>query len=494
MRHPLSLIARTILAAQCLLTAIALAADEAPGEPRWRPCHIGALAERVECVDFDVPLDWNAPEGPRITLHAAVVPALGGRPAADPLVVLAGGPGQAATDYGSLVVRAFDVVRRQRDIVLMDQRGTGRSAALDCPMTGAAFEAIDFEATTQAVRDCARSADIDPRYLTSMEAVRDLERLRDIVGAERVNLWGGSYGTRLAQHYVRAYPDRVRAAVLDAALPAGTALFESAPQSTQKVWDRLVSACEADLACATRFPDLDGRLTELVQRLDTGAGSVVMQDPTTGRSVTVRIDRILVTETIRGALYVPSNAAVVPWAVTRAADGDYGPLAALAHATAGWASETMYVGATLGVLCSEAVPRLDAATARRAGAGTFVGDAYYRLWYAACEGWPNREIDPTWLAPLQADVPALVLSGAMDPVTPPRLGELTAASFSPGIHGVAPHGGHTISALGCAPDLIAGFLEQPDAGDIDTGCLTTTIDPVPFTLGALGPIASGDTP
>src|SRR5690606_4668082 len=173
----------------------------------------------ARCGWLTVPEDGNQPQGRSIRLHVAIIPALRLQPAADPLYIISGGPGQAASEMYLNMAPAFARIRRDRDIVVVDQRGTGRSQRLDCafPDEQALTAADELQQTTQ---QCIGSLPGDVRCYTTSIAVQDLDAVRAALGHARINLYGVSYGTRVAQHYMRRHPERVRSAILDGVVPA----------------------------------------------------------------------------------------------------------------------------------------------------------------------------------------------------------------------------------------------------------------------------------
>ncbi len=466
------------------LSALLLASPALGDELIESVCHLDGFETPVRCVTLEVPLDYSAPQAKSITVAAAVAPALTARPAPDPLFVFAGGPGQAGTDIGPWLETAFRPARRARDVVLLDFRGTGRSGALRCDVP-ADFSGSGIELMRQAGAACAERVGEDARFYTHREVVEDIERVRLALGYEQINLWGGSFGTRIAQHYVRAYGAHVRSAVLDGATPVGQSIFASAPQSAENALERLFADCTNDAECARAFPSVRDDLAELLVRAESEAIAAEVADPRTGELTPAALDRDTIVSLLRGALYVRMTRAVVPFAVDAAARGDLAPLLALGAATGEWSTETMAVGFTLGILCSEDVTQssTDDAVAVTTTTG-FLRDSYYRGFAAACEAWPTTPLPPTMLAPLRATTPALAISGEADPVTPPTLGNAALAHFATQVHVIVPGGYHTNSANPCVADIIAAFLEDPARGGRDHDCLQRAAAPARFYIGA----------
>lgn len=468
-----------------LLPALALAA--APGREEASriapgPCHVKDFEEEVLCGTLRVPENRATRAGRSIDLHVAVLPALRPESAPDPLFILAGGPGQGARSYALLVQSAFKEVRRARDVVLVDVRGTGASNPLDCDL-GDPLEFLEREVIDPS--PCLRKLKGDPRFYTSEPIVDDLDDVRAALGYERINLWGGSYGTRAALVYARRHANRVRSVVLDGAAPFELEMPLYNAWGAQRALDRLLADCAAEPACRAAFPRLREEIGEVLARLDRAPVEVSLRHPQTDRPVNLRVSRSAFTSGIRGMLYVPTHASLIPYMVHAAAQGDFSPMAALSLQTAAWSTETMSLGMTLSVVCAEDVQRITDAEAEREVRGTFLGDSEIRMWRQMCSRWPRgplpAEVDRVRPLPM----PALILSGDLDPVTPPRWGEAMKAHFPAGLHVVVPGTGHNTSTTGCVPDLIAGFIEKGSAAGLDTKCVKNVRRP-PFVIDPSG--------
>lgn len=377
-------------------------------------------------------------------------------------------------------------VRRARDVVLVDLRGTGDSSPLGCPGWDDPLNGLAADSWVGLVRRCLSRLDADPRHYTHEPAMDDLDEVRDALGYDRINLWGGSYGTRAALVYARRHGERVRSVVLDGAAPFGlrTPLYNA--RGAQRALDLLLEDCRAAPACAARYPALGEELDELLARLDRGPVVAEIRHPVSGEPRTIPISRAAFASGLRGFLYVPRHASLVPWIVERAADGDFGPFAALALETAGWSTETMSLGVTLSVVCSEDVSRLGESDVAPAVEGTFLGRAEIDLWREMCALWATGPLPERVGETVPLEIPALILSGALDPVTPPAWGEAMAGEFPRGLHLVVPGAAHNTSAAGCVPDLIARFLADGHAGALDPACLQRLVRP-PFVETFAGP-------
>lgn len=411
------------------------------------------------------PLDPARADGPAIDLHFAVLPAVARQKKPDPVFFLAGGPGQSAVELAGQVQRLLARFTYRRDIVLVDQRGTGRSAPLTCddeadlrqPLAEAA-DAAHRDARLAACRQRLQALPHgDLRQYTTTLAMHDLDAVRRALGAERIDLVGVSYGTRAALEYLRLYPGAVRRVVLDGVAPPDMALPAAFSTDGQAALDAVFAACEAEPACRARHPALRAQWQALLASLPREAGIV---HPFTGQPERLRLTRERLLAWVRAPLYVPALASALPAALAQAAQGRFEPLVALAAATSGARSGAPALGMHFSVVCAEDVPRL-ALSSDGPGADFGRGDA--EAYRRTCADWPRAEVAPAFYRVLPSPVPVLLLSGAADPATPPRHGARVAQALGPRAwHVVVPNAGHGVMALGCVRDLVFRFVDADE--------------------------------
>jgi pimeloyl-ACP methyl ester carboxylesterase len=419
------------------------------------------------------------PNGRTIDLHVAWLPAGDrGEPAADPVFFLAGGPGQAASDHAGTVSTALREVLKQRHVFLVDQRGTGKSAALACP------EAVEarFKASTdpndivEYARLCAEGLKADARFYTTSHAVADLEAVRRALGVQQVNLVGVSYGTRVAQQYAAAHPAATRTLVLDGVVPNDLVAGGEFARMFERSLTMRSKACSADPACAKRYPmDLRSQVAALRQKLDAAPVEVEYRDPATNAA---KRDT-LTGDTVSGLAflfsYMPQAASLLPVVVDEASQGRYGPLMALASLGGSSTQGSMNRPMQWSVICAEDAPRY---VADPADAQTVLGADMSRLFFSACTHWPRGARPAGFEKPLATKVPALLMSGELDPVTPPEYGARVAKALPNARHLELAGQGHNVFATGCMPKLVGQFIERADAKSLDAKCLDS-IGPVP---------------
>jgi len=451
-----------------------------------QPCHLDGFSEEVLCGRHEVYENRRAASGRRIFLRFAVLPALSARAEPDPLFLLAGGPGQAATGLAVLAGGPFKRIRAHRDIVLVDQRGTGKSHPLDCVGGDDDLSRLTRTAMLEDPAGCLRGLDADVRFYTDFEAMEDLDEIRAALGYDRVNLWGGSYGTRAAQVYLRLHPDRVRSVILDGAAPFSVKFPLYTARNAQQSLDLLFDSCEADRDCRAAFPNFRAETHDLLASLERSPARALVRHPRTGQRREMEITRGGFASLLRGFLYVPAHRSLVPAMIHEAARGDFDPLLALGLSLAGWSFETMSLGMTFSILCSEDVPRIAREEIDTATRATFIGRAEIDSWTDLCAIWPRADLPADYDRPIRAQVPTLILSGALDPATPPSWGEEAARELPKARHVVVPKAAHNVSFSGCMPDLIADFVEAGFAEGLDTVCVDAISTP-PFVTGFSGP-------
>ena len=462
-----------------------------------QPCRLKGIEREMRCGVVDVAEDPDRPDGHRLAIRFAVLPALAKNKAPDPVFVLAGGPGQAATRVAGLMQPVMARLNARRDIVYVDQRGTGESNALECERTRKVVslsESVDPSRAVAQLGECLQTlqARADLRQYATWIAMRDLDAVRAALGAERINLWGGSYGTRAALEYLRQFPQRVRSVVLDGVAPATMVLPASFAIDSDAALKTLLAACAADTGCRTHYPQLEADLQRLLFIAERGT-RVAVTHPLTGEAEHLLLDRTVLAGMLRSPLYAPQLAAVLPFALAQAGRGNYDPLFALYSALTGRMSDNFAEAMHFAVVCAEDMPRVDA-NQRATAAATRFGSSFLDLYERACAKMPVREVPTAFYAAPIADVPVLILSGGADPVTPPRHGDAVARSLPRALHLVAPNLGHGVTSHGCAPELIGRFVRQADEpargpfvgieDGRDAKCLARLPAPLPFRAPA----------
>ncbi|TYT26507.1 alpha/beta hydrolase [Luteimonas viscosa] len=457
------------------------------GAIAFEPCALaapGGSSVEAQCATLPVPENHDAPDGRQIELAIALLPAKG-MAEADPIYMIAGGPGQSAIESFPMVANAFSDVRRNRHVLLVDARGTGGSNPLLCPgfmdeetLADPANETPEAVArVTEACRDeLQKTADL--RYYTTGDHIRDLDLVRGKIGVERVNLVGVSYGTRVAQQYAAAYPQHTRSLVLDSVAPNSLVLGQDHARNLEDALDAQFQRCRANEACLTNLGDPRQQLTLVRERLQAGGiAPVRYRDPVSGewREEVPRFGHLV--GLLRMYAYQPSMAATLPLLLHEASQQRYESLLAQSRMLASEMGDSIAMGMSLSVSCSE-----DAAEFRSdtADADTVLGNLLVDLMQQQCQVWPKGSRSENFRAPLSGDVPVLAISGELDPVTPPRYGDEVVETLPNGRHLVLPGQGHSVLGTGCMPKLFAQFVETADAKSLDAKCLDRLSAQPPF--------------
>lgn len=456
---------------------IALAGCGAPGpEGGGLPladCRLPKLAVAARCGTLSVPENRAEPSGRKIDIFVAVMPANTASPRRDPFVVLAGGPGQAASHLAPFASRLAEI-RRTRDVVLIDQRGTGRSSPLDCEAFAPRddVEAMLVTDPVPMARECLaelRTKGVDPTQYTTRAWIDDIDAVRSALGYPTLNLWGGSYGSRVALEYLRAYPSHVRSVVLDGVAPPELRTPLDVWATRERAIDAVFGACEASAACRGAHPDLAATLARITAELGERGRVVSVADPRTGATIEITLTHDAFLAGLVPLTYVPELASLLPEVIGRAAAGDFGPLLATARLVSGELSEQMSAALHYSVVCTEDAPRIRAAD-RQLLAGLRMRSLAENV-LAVCDVWPRGRATPDSAEPVASDVPVLILSGALDPVTPPEYGAKVAATLPNSRHIVAGGYGHIVSPHGCAPRLLAAFVAEAGFDRLPASCV-----------------------
>ncbi|KFI07350.1 alpha/beta fold hydrolase [Massilia sp. BSC265] len=466
-----------------LATSTVAAASAPPaqaGPAAARNCHLPGVTDTLHCVTLDVPLDHARPAGGKLKLHVTVAPAHRKGVRNDPLFVLAGGPGQAGSEVVGLLTTAFSRVRATRDIVFIDQRGTGRSGKLDCKNKPEHEHMTEEQMNAEALA-CITGTKAQWSAYTTDASARDIELVRRAFGYGAVNVWGGSYGTRLGQAYARLYPASVRSLVLDG-VAAPDQVIQAGARDAHAALDKLFAQCAADAGCNKAFPNLRTQFDGLLAKLEAGPVRVTLPNPRTAQPIDITMTASRFLSTVHGILYSPADARRLPFLIHNAAQGRWQPFVARQNIVGdlggpGHIAVLMH----LAVVCAEDVPRLTPELmASDAGKLT---KPLARQMPAFCKQM-NVPAVP-YKEPARIDAPTLLLSGALDPVTAPRRAESAARYMSRAQHVVVDNVGHGVSQLGCAPRLLRTFLDKPQ-DKLDASCLKE-IPPPTFQLGSAGP-------
>ena len=469
-------VATGLVAISALLAACGEHANMPGPTLALKECRVANVENAVKCATLDVFENRETTQGRKIGMNIVVLPATARIKLADPVFLFAGGPGQAATDLAREALAILGGLNAKRDIVLIDQRGTGKSNGLACKFgdtnTPEMIVPIQREQLSRKLllecRDkLAKRADLT-LYTTTI-AMADIDQVRAALGYDKINLWGASYGTRAALEYLRRYPGQVRSVVIDGVAPPSLTLPVSFSRDAGAVYDKMMADCAKEPKCAKQFPQLKSQVNELLSSLDKQPRRISLPDARTGipREVVITKDGVLTA--VFSALYVPEMVALLPELVIRAKQGDYAPLMAMTSAFGDFVEDRVFAGMRFSVVCAEDVPRI--AIGRNEIDAAPFGGMFVREFTKACHDWPRGTMAKDFDQPVRSDKPVLILSGGRDPVTPPLFGEEVNKTFTNSLHLVANNLGHGVSSRGCAPRLIKKFIETASVADLDGKCL-----------------------
>lgn len=488
--RPLATSAALLLLAACQATPEAPpeAAARQYGTLTFKPCTLTSAQAsnnvEAECATLQVPENPDAPDGRKIGLNIAWLDTANeGEGKQDPVFFLAGGPGQSATEVAAIINQSLREVRKKRDIILVDQRGTGKSNPLSCVDADGKELAFDESAaaTPEVIAEYAQRCAAtlvdraDTRFYTTTQAIGDLDAVRAALGVDKINLVGGSYGTRVAQQYAARFPQHTRAVVIDGVVPNDTVVGADFANTFESAITLQSAQCSKDPACARRFPvDTRTQLRNVMTTLAKAPVEVEYRDPGTAQ---VRRDTINA-DTVTGLAfmfsYMPELSSLLPVVLDEAAQGRYAPLMSLNSLVTRSMSGQLNRGMQWSVICAEDYDRFQPAPA----GDSLLGPELARMFFAACPVWKTGTRPKDFTAPLAATLPVLLLSGEFDPVTPPRYAEQVLKTLPNGRHLIAKGQAHGTLGAGCMPRLLAQFMDKADARSLDATCLDA-LSPTP---------------
>jgi pimeloyl-ACP methyl ester carboxylesterase len=427
-----------MLAALFVLCGSAATAANLPTSP----CELPEFTGPARCGVLDVPENPLRPAARRLAIHVAVIPATSGKALSDPIVVLMGGPGEDAIGSAAIYAEQFASLRTDRDLLLVDQRGTGLSAALHCNL----FSSEEAEMSLRevfplaSVQRCERElqAHADLTQYGYLPFARDLEQIRRALGYRSLNLFAGSYGTRAAVVYMRAYPKSVRTAYLGSVVPIDVAQPLPMAKTAQSAIEGLLSACAADSSCHAAFPNLRLEFREMLAQLRSGVRVTIP-----GRTGTAPLDSGRVAEWLRSQMYRPKSAVALPWIIHQAYAGNWTPIAEGIISGSRAADSALSWGLLFAVTCNEDVPFLDERDILAETQNTFLGDYRVRQQQAACQSWPKTALPRGYRNPVVSAVPTMFVSGDLDGDTPLWFMEHAATGFTQRVEILARGQGHT---------------------------------------------------
>lgn len=483
------LITLSLFSANCLMSAqarVARVAVQVDTPPRsfLSPCQIPELKSRAWCGRYEVFEDRVSKRGRKVALNMVILPAFAEKPAPDPVFFFAGGPGQGAASLAAQLGEGpLANIRQERDIVFIDQRGTGESNPLRCNLYADDNDLRDyFEDMFPAgeVRACRERLEkvADLKQYTTSIAIEDFDDVRRALGYQKINLYGGSYGTTVALVYLRRYREHVRAVVLAGVAPTDLKLPLPFAKGAQYAIDHLIDDCAADNSCRAAFPNLREEFRSVLDRLDKRPVSIELINPFTKKSQNVSLGRGVFAERLRMMLYDRAPASLVPLLIHRASQGNFKPFILAALPQARGIYQSLSLGMYFSVTCSESVPFITEEEIKKETAGTFLGNYRVRVHQSACREWVRGDVPRNFTSAVESDAPVLLLSGEVDPASPHWLGAEVARHLPNSRQVTIPYGGHGYFSA-CISGITAGFISKGSVRGLNTSCLDGTRRP-PF--------------
>jgi len=432
-------------------------------------CYVEGVSDRLKCGFVTVPENSNKPDGKQIQVHYVVLPAVKNVNHEEALLAIAGGPGQSAIDNAAGFDAMLSKVRQQRDILLIDQRGTGRSNLLTCDEGAQSPLSFDDDNadTLAETQKCLAKIDADVTQYGSLNAIKDFEAVRQHLGYKKLHIYGISYGTRMAQLYMRLYPTHLATVTLDGIVPMQQSVLEIGA-SIDRGFDLLFKDCQETTACHVQFPELKAEFDQVAASLAKAPVMENVYDPVTGEKTMLTMTRGKFYGSIRMALYQANVRALVPHAIHQAAKHNFQPILGLYSLTIDNAG--MAMGMHASVVCGEDMHRITPAM-REQAQHSFMGKTMLEGLEATCEVWKVPAVDDSFSEPISSDIPTLLLSGEIDPATPPSWGELAMEKLTNAKHFVAPYATHGVAYQSCANNLIADLVRSGSVKDLDGECL-----------------------
>lgn len=444
------------------------------------------LTANARCGSLEVAENPAEPAGRRISLKIAIAPATGKTTEPDPVFFFAGGPGQAASETWVMIRSTLNKIRKTRDIVMIDQRGTGGSNKLGCEseVEEDLNQEIDLELVRSETEKCLAALDADPRFYTTTIAMGDYNLVRQAMGYDKVNIMGVSYGTRAAQVYLRLFPDTVRSVTLDSVVPMQLALGAEHARMLDLSVQSVFRDCAADQSCNALFPHQAEELSALVAQLRAEPRQITIINPVSGEPQVMRLTADTLGVALRFLSYASETQALIPLLVHEAlTTGDLSRLASQALLVMTGLNEMLAKGMELSVLCSEDFPFIDVTADN---SDTLMGNLFLEVVDLQCNVWPRGEAPEGFHEPVVSDIPVLLMSGERDPVTPPHYAEQTAGTFSNSLNLVARGQAHSVMKDVCLREITTEFIEKGSVENLDTSCVEKIL-PAPFFTSLLGP-------
>ncbi|MBA6291960.1 alpha/beta fold hydrolase [Colwellia sp. MB3u-70] len=433
-------------------------------------CHIKGIRQQVQCGTYVAPENYAKPDGTKIDINFVVLPAIDNSTEKLPLMFLAGGPGQAAAELSAQIYRGFNEIRKTRDLILIDQRGTGKSHPLQCE------DALDMDPYTSLPEDfsladieqCIAQLKGDLSQYNSENAIRDFDAVRGALGHQQVHIYGGSYGTRAGLVYMRMFPTSLKSVVLDSVGPIEVpiGLFG---KSVEHSFIKLIENCQNEESCATQYPELAKEFTAITHKLSQAPVTVEIAHPRLGTKTAFTISKDKFISSIQMQLYSMETRSLVPLLIHQAYLGNYMPLAGIIAQSEGGMG--IYIGLHFNIVCNEDFPKISDDMKAVDADNNFAKGMSLVMVGKACAAWPTYQPSADFYQTVTADIPTLIMSGELDPVTPASNGEKSHVNLPNSHHIISKNNAHIVASTTCGIKIVNEFLEKQTPKELDESCL-----------------------
>jgi pimeloyl-ACP methyl ester carboxylesterase len=434
------------------------------------------LQVNARCGSLLVPEDRSNPNSRQIDLNIAVVEAVKRRAEPDPLFILVGGPGQSAVESFPALYSAFYNIHQSRDIVLVDQRGTGKSNPLRC--LDPRDEELNDDQAIALLKKCPDTLNAGLQFYTTDIAMQDLDQVRAVLGYQTINVYGISYGTRAALVYLKMFPGHVRSLILDAVVDPSFILYQDSARDGQAALEMIFKRCEADPSCSATYPRLRFEFDGILRKLAETPAEITMAHPLTGQPLQITLTGHMITSHVFSMMYSADLVAMLPFVIHQAYEsGNYAPLI-----TQGYLADSgVYDGMFYAVTCAE-----DSSLVQMEQGSEGIFGSNVRNFLDVCKDWPQQEPPGIIHEPITSSVPVLLFSGGADPITPPWHAEKLRSAFTNSLHVIFPGMGHGNGFTECGSRLMNDFIETASVTGLDVSCVQS-VEPPPFFVDFSGP-------
>ena len=474
------------------LSNISLAENISDQQLRLENCHVNGIRQQVQCGTLVTPEDYEKPDGVQIDINFVVLPAIDNSKEKLPLMFLAGGPGQAATELASHIYRGFNEIRKTRDLILIDQRGTGKSHALQCEdsLEVDPYTSLPEDFSITDIEQCIAQLTGDLSQYNSENSIRDFDAVRAALDHQQVHIYGGSYGTRAGLVYMRMFPASLKSVVLDSVGPIEVpiGLFG---KSAEQSFIKLIENCQNETSCAGQYPDLAKEFSAITDKLLQAPVTVEIAHPRLGTNTAFTISNDKFISAIQMQLYSMETRSLVPLLIHQAYLGNYKPLAGLI--AQGEGGMGIYIGLHFNIVCNEDYPKISADMKVEDADNNFAKGMSLVMVGKVCSVWPKYQPSNEFYQTVTADIPTLILSGELDPVTPASNGEKSHVNLPNSHHIISKNNAHIVASTTCGITIVNEFLEKQAPKELDESCLEEIPDES-FMVGLNGGVAPEVSP